>query len=319
MTDMMKAVIVNAYGEPDVLQLADVPKPTINADQVLLRAHAAGINPVDWKTRRGRGMARRYGESFPLIIGWDVSGEVVEVGANVSEFNVGDAVYGMVGFPERGNAYAEYVAAAPAHITHKPKNLTHIEASVVPLVTLTAWQALFETAQLAAGQRVLIHAASGGVGHIAVQLAKWKGATVIGTASGRNADFLQAIGVDEHIDYTTTAFDEVLHDLDVVFATMGHGLPAKSVKTLGPDGFLVCIERSGNDLDKDIPAGVNWKWFLVETNRDQLERITGLIEAGHVTPTVSHVFPLAQLADAHRQSESGRTRGKIAIQIAADA
>lgn len=312
---MMKAVIVNEYGGFDVLEYTDVPRPDVTDDTVLIRVHAAGINPVDSKTRQGLAMAGTYGDSFfPLIIGWDVSGVVEAVGQNISQFKVGDEVYGMVGFPDPGSAYAEYVVTKPSAIALKPKNLSHVEASVVPLVALTSMQALFDTANLEAGQKVLIHAAAGGVGHIAVQLAKWKGAYVIGTASERNAEFLERIGVDQHVDYTKVQFEDVLHDLDVVYDTLGYDSPVRSSKTLKDNGFLVSILTSGT-REEDMPDRIGWQWILVGENQPQLIQITEIIEAGELTPTVSHVFSLEQLADAHRQIDTGHTRGKIAIQI----
>lgn len=312
---MMKAVVIHRYGDPDELTLSDVPRPHITDDTVLVKVHAAGMNPVDWKTRKGLGMAKRYGDAFPLIIGWDISGVVEGVGAQVSDFKAGDEVYGMVGFPDVGAAYAEYVLAKPAHLAHKPANISHVEASVVPLVALTSWQALFDVAGLEAGQTVLIHAAAGGVGHIATQLARWKGADVIGTASARNADFLRSIGVTQHIDYTQVNFEEVLHDIDVVYETRGYDYPVRSAKVLKDGGCLVSIERTGTHLERDMPPRIRWQWMLVETNQAQLQRITELVEAGHIKPIVSNIFSLDELPDAHRQSESGRTRGKIAIQI----
>lgn len=311
----MKAAIINQYGEPEEFIYSDVPRPELTDDTVLIRVHAAGINPVDWKTRKGLALADKYGENFPLILGWDISGVIESVGANVTQFKAGDEVYGMVGFPEIGAAYAEYVVAKPEHIGLKPKNLSHVEASVVPLVALTSWQALFDTAKLEAGQKVLIHAAAGGVGHIAVQLAHWKGAHVIGTASARNAEFLQSIGIDEHIDYTKVNFEDVLSELDVVFETLGYDFPVRSEKTLKDGGFLVSIERTGNNLEEDLSDRIRWQWNLVESNHARLQQITELIESGQVKPTVSHVFSLEQLANAHKQSETGRTRGKIAIKI----
>lgn len=311
----MKAVVINEYGDFDVLKYTDVPKPEVTDDTVLIQVHAAGINPVDCKTREGQAMAGDYQDKyFPLIIGWDVSGVVEAVGQNVTQFKAGDEVYGMVGFPEPGSAYAEYVVTNPSMIALKPKNLSHVEASVVPLVALTSWQALFDTAGLEAGQKVLIHAAAGGVGHIAVQLAKWKGATVIGTASERNAEFLKSIGVDQHVDYTKVQFEDVLSDLDVVYDMLGYDSPLRSIKTLKDNGFLVSILTSGTNED-DMPDHVRWAWILVGENQSQLMKITELIEAGDLTPTVSHVFSLEQLPDAHKQIDSGHTRGKIAIQI----
>nr|MBA3874074.1 NADP-dependent oxidoreductase [Anaerolineae bacterium] len=183
MTELMKAARIHEYGGPDVLKFEDAPRPSPADGEVLVKVHAAGINPVDWKTRAGHGMYSQDSSLFPLIIGWDISGVVEAVGTNANKFKVGDEVFGMVRFPNIGAAYAEYVAAPQTDLALKPQNINFIEAAAYPLVTLTAWQALFENVNLVKGERLLIQGAAGGVGHLAVQLAKWKGATVIGTGS----------------------------------------------------------------------------------------------------------------------------------------
>src|SRR5690349_8029770 len=193
MAAMMKASRIHEYGAPDVLTYEDAPRPEAGIGEILVRVHAAGINPVDFKTRRGKGMGGGSRDLLPLIVGWDISAVVEAIGTGVTNYQPGDEVYSMVRFPEIGSAYAQYVAAPASHFARKPQVLDHIHAAATPLAALTAWQILFDTAHLVAGQRILIHAAAGGVGHLAVQLAKWKGAHVIGTASARNADFLREI------------------------------------------------------------------------------------------------------------------------------
>lgn len=310
----MKAVRIHAYGEPAVLVYEDAPRPEPKAGEVLVRVHAAGVNPVDSKTRAGRGMAGRYGSPFPLIVGWDISGVVESVGAGVTAYKPGDAVYSMVRFPAIGDAYAEYVAVAVSDLAPKPKTLDHVHAAAVPLAALTAWQALFDTANLSAGQTVLIHAAAGGVGHLAVQLAKWKGARVIGTASARNADFLREIGVDEVVDYTDAPFEDVVRDVDVVMNCVSPDLADRSFKTLKPGGFLVSIAGAPSEAVAS-KFDVKFGGILVHVDAAQLAAITEVIDGGHLKPFVELVVPLAEAAKAHEAIDTGRTRGKIVISV----
>jgi NADPH:quinone reductase-like Zn-dependent oxidoreductase len=268
---------------------------------------------VDSKTRAGRGMANRFSNPFPLIVGWDISGVVESVGANVTEFQPGDEVYAMTRFPEIGSAYADYVSVPANQLALKPKNLDHIQAAAVPLVALTAWQILFDIAHLEAGQRILIHAAAGGVGHIAVQIAKWKGAYVIGTASARNADFLREIGADEVVDYHATPFEDVVQPVDVVLDCVG-GLAERSLKVLKPGGFLSWI-TSGFAPERIAELGIRAGGTLVHTDQAQLKQITALIEAGNLKPVIDKVFPLAEAAKAHEAIDTGRTRGKIVLSV----
>jgi NADPH:quinone reductase-like Zn-dependent oxidoreductase len=313
MSETMKAVRIHDFGEPDIQVYEDAPRPTISTDEVLVRVHAAGVNPVDSKTRAGRGMANRFSNPFPLIVGWDISGVVENVGANVKEFQPGDEVYAMTRFPEIGSAYAEYVSVPANQLALKPKNLDHIQAAAVPLVALTAWQILFDIAHLEAGQRILIHAAAGGVGHIAVQIAKWKGAYVIGTASARNADFLRELGADEVVDYHATPFEDVVQPVDVVLDCVG-GLAERSLKVLKPGGFLSWI-TSGFAPERIAELGIRAGGTLVHTDQAQLKQITALIEAGNLKPVIDKVFPLAEAAKAHEAIDTGRTRGKIVLSV----
>jgi NADPH:quinone reductase len=315
MTSLMKAVRIHAYGEPDVLIYEDAPRPKPAEGEVLVRVYAVGVNPVDHKTRLGRGVARRLPENpFPVIVGWDISGVVETVGAGVTQFKKGDEVYGMVHFPALGNAYAEYITSPAAHLALKPRSINHIQAATVPLAALTAWQALFDTANLGAGQKVLIHAAAGGVGHIAAQLAKWKGAYVLGTASTGNQEFLREIGVDEPIDYSITPFEQVAQNVDVVFDSIAGEITERSFKVLKPGGFLVAI-LSNPYLENAHDFGVQAQSILVHTSDFQLAEIASLIDKGHLRSEVSHVFSLAEAYKAHQQIASGHTRGKIALEV----
>src|SRR5207237_3232429 len=250
----MKAIRIHTYGGPEVLQYEDAPRPKPQAGEVLIRVHAAGVNPIDWKVREGH-MKYFWPHKFPLILGWDLSGVVEELGAGpaaAGRFKVGDEVYSLPD-PTRNGAYADYIVVRESELTLKPNSLHHIRAAAVPLAGLTAWQSLFETAQLRPGQRVLIHAGSGGVGHLAVQLAKWKGAYVFATASTKNQDLLRKLGVDEPIDYTQQRFEEIARKIDIVLDTLGDETQERSWSVLKKGGVLVSLvqppsEGRGNGL-----------------------------------------------------------------------
>jgi NADPH:quinone reductase-like Zn-dependent oxidoreductase len=310
---IVKAVRLYAFGDPSVLVYEEAPRPNPGRGEVLVRVHAAGVNPADWKIRQ-RGPWTDWG-GFPLILGWDISGVIEAIGPEVSSFQVGDAVYGMVRFPQQGAAYAEYVAAPADQLALKPTTIDHMRAAAVPLAALTAWQALFDTANLMAGQTVLVHAAAGGVGHFAVQLAKWKGATVLGTASARNGELLRELGVDRVIDYTAAPFETSAQELDVVLNTVDGEILSRSWSTLKPGGFLVSI--AGQPSPEQAAAHrVQAKNILVHTSAAQLVELASLIDAGHINPMIETVLPLSDAAKAHSIGERGRTRGKIVLRIA---
>ena len=308
----MKAVRIHTYGGPEVLVYEDVARPEAAAGEVLLRVHAAGVNPADWKTRNG---PARPGAVLPMILGWDVSGAIEALAPDVTEFHEGDAVYGMIRFPQAGATYAEYVAAPVAHLAHKPATIDHIHAAAVPLAGLTAWQALFEKAHLTAGQTVLILGAAGGIGHLAVQLAKSQGAYVLGTASTHNIEFLHRIGVDQAIDYTTTVLETAVHNVDIVFDTVGGEARERSLRVIKQGGTLVSIVF-GRRSAEQTAAGVNVQGMLVQPNAAHLGQIALLIDAGKVHITVDTVLPLADARKAHELSETHRTRGKIVLRVA---
>lgn len=308
----MKGVRIHKYGGPRVLTYEDVPRPEPKEDELLIRVHAAGVNPADWKTRSGKGIALK--EQFPVILGWDVSGVVEAVGSYVDHFKLGDEVYGMVRFPKVGGAYAEYVTSPLTDVVHKPRSLNHIQAAALPLVALTAWQTLFGAADLSAKQTVLIHGAAGGVGHIALQLAKWKGTYVIGTCSGRNEDFLRKIGADEIVNYITTRFENVVRDADVVIDTVGGKTKERSWSVLKKNGVLVSLHGTPSS-ETAAAYGVRSKYILVQTNATQLIEISKLVDAGYIKPTVDTVIPLKKTRKAHRLSQKGHTRGKIVLRV----
>jgi NADPH:quinone reductase-like Zn-dependent oxidoreductase len=317
---MMRAVVQDEFGGPEVLRITQVPRPEPLPTEVLVRVHAAGINPVDWKTRGGTGMAGVLGAP-PFILGWDVSGVVEAVGFGVTTLAVGDEVYGMPWFPRAAGGYAEYVTAPARQFARKPATASHEQAAAVPLAALTAWQALVDTAHVKPGQRVLVHAAAGGVGHLAVQFAKHLGAHVIATASGARHEWLRQIGADEVIDYTAVRFEDAVRDVDVVIDLVGdaHGRTSlRSLEVLRPDGLLVAIPAG---VSPELAAaaaerGVRVTPFLVEPDGPALSRIAELIDTGQVIVEVEAVFPLEQAAEAHIQGEAGRTRGKLVLRLA---
>lgn len=310
MTEQMQAIRIHELGDANVLKYETVLRPTPHGDEVLIRVHGAGVNPVDYKTRSGSGTSISQDE-LPWIPGWDVAG-IVEQAPDNSLFAKGDAVYGMVNFPKTGSAYAEYVIAKPGHIASAPQSIDLTTAASVPLVTLTAWQGLFEKGNLQAGQTILIHAAAGGVGHIAVQLAKWRGATVIGTASGKNADYLAEIGVNTFIDYTQTRFEDVVRDVDMVFDAVGGETLKRSIDVVKPGGTLITIAGQPDEA-KSATRGITATRMLVHTSGEQLVQIAKLIDDGILKPTVENTIPLSQAADAHRLLEDRHVRGKIVL------
>ncbi|WP_208024631.1 NADP-dependent oxidoreductase [Amycolatopsis pithecellobii] len=314
----MRAVVQHDFGGPEVLRVERVPRPTPLPTEVLVRVHAAGINPVDWKTRAGSGMAGVLGEP-PFILGWDVSGVVAEVGFGVTTLKPGDEVYGMPWFPRAAGGYAEFVTAPSRQFARKPTKVGHEEAAAVPLAALTAWQSLVDTADVQAGQRVLIHAAAGGVGHLAVQFAKHLGAHVIGTASRGRHDWLTKLGADELVDYTAVRFEDAVRDVDVVIDLIGDAQDTsiRSLEVLRPGGLIVTIPSgvSADLLSRAEAKGVRTSAFLVEPDAPALARIAGLIDAGEVSIAVEETYPLEEVAKAHSRGETNRTQGKLVLRV----
>jgi len=310
--NQMTAVRIHDFGGHDSLKLEQVARPKPGTGDMLIHVYAAGVNPVDWKIRAGhaRGMIK---DGLPFTLGFDLSGVVEEMGEGLTQFKVGDEVFAYLSLA-RGGGYAEYAIVKFSEAAKKPPKTSHVEAAAVPLAGLTAWQALFDTAHLEKGQTVLIHAGAGGVGSFAVQLAKWKGAHVIATASKDNLDFLRQIGADEAIDYNSQKFDEIVKDVDVVLDPVGGEAQEDSFKVLKKGGMLVSIggppsRKRAEELRVRVAA------ILVKPDGQELAQISKLIDEGHVKPFVSYVFPLAEVAKAHEQSESGHTRGKIVLEV----
>ncbi|MEV4476168.1 NADP-dependent oxidoreductase [Nonomuraea sp. NPDC049504] len=315
----MQAIIQDTFGGPEVLRLAEVPRPVPLPTEILVRVHAAGVNPVDWKTRQGSGMAAVLGDP-PFVLGWDVSGVVEETGFGVTLFQPGDEVFGMPWFPRQAGAYAEYVTAPSRHFARKPRSTSHETAAAIPLAALIAWQALIDTAHIGTGHRVLIHAAAGGVGHLAVQLAKHAGAHVIGTARSEKHDWLRDLGADELIDYTTTNFETAVRDVDVVVDLIGDAVDrtsTRSLQTLRPGGLLVAVPSgvAPELIGRAREEGIRATGILVEPDGAALTQIATLIDEGNLLVEVERTYPLAQAAEAHRHGEQGRTRGKLVLTL----
>jgi NADPH:quinone reductase-like Zn-dependent oxidoreductase len=309
----MRAIRQQTLGGPEVLELVEVDKPTPIPTEILVRVHAAGINPVDWKSRAGKGM----GYEPPFILGWDVSGVVEDLEPGVTRFEPGDEVYGMPLFPRAASAYAEYVTAPSRQLARKPAGLSHAEAAVLPLAGLTAWQSLADTAQLTAGQRVLVHGAGGGVGHLAVQVAKARGAYVVGTASAAKHEFVRGLGADEVIDYQASDFAAEADDLDVVLDTIGGDIARRSIGVLRPRGLLVTIvgRRDADLAARTRAAGRRFAGISVEPDYQGLEALAQLAGSGKLRVHLQTTLPLAEAARAHELLESGRTTGKIALSL----
>ncbi|MEU9519618.1 NADP-dependent oxidoreductase [Streptomyces sp. NPDC048224] len=307
----MRAVVVERWGGPEELVEREVERPEPGLNEVLVRVHAAGVNPVDWKTRASGAL---IGWDAVPAVGWDVSGTVEAVGPGVGLFRPGDEVFGMPRFPRQAGAYAEYVVAPARHLARKPAALTHTEAAALPLAGLTAWQALVDTADVRPGERVLVHAAAGGVGHLAVQIAKARGAYVIGTAGAAKHALVRELGADETIDYRSVRFEDAVSDVDVVLDGIGGGTAERSIGVLRDGGRLITLP--GPDDVPAAPDGVRATWMLVEPDHHGLREIAALVERGAVRPVVETALPLAEAAKAHEIGEQGRTTGKIVLTVA---
>jgi NADPH:quinone reductase-like Zn-dependent oxidoreductase len=308
----MKAVRIHNYGGPEILQYEDAPRPQPEAGEVLIRVYAAGVNPIDWNVREGR-MKDFWPQKLPLILGWDLSGVVEELGEGVSRFKIGDEVY-SVPDPTRDGAYADYIVVRESELALKPRSLDHIRAAAVPLAALTAWQSLFDHGQLQAGQRVLIHAGSGGVGHFAVQLAKWKGADVFATASAKNQDLLRELGADETIDYTTRRFEDVARNIDIVLDPIGGDTQERSWQVLKKGGALLSIIQPPS-AEKAKEAGVRATFVASHPNGAQLTEIAEVIDSGNLKPVINRILPLVEVRRAHELSQSGHIHGKIVLRV----
>ena len=309
----MKAVRIHQYGGPEVLFLEEIQRPTPGPDELLIKVRAASVNPFDWKIREGY-LKQMLPLPLPVTVGWDVSGTVEATGSGVTHFKRGDEIYARLDLM-KGGAYAEYALANESEVALKPKSTDHIHAAGIPIAGKTAWQALFDTANLRAGQKVLIHAAAGGVGVFAVQFAKAKGAHVIGTASGKNQAFLRELGVDEAIDYEKTRFEDVIRDVDVVLDTIGGEVQERSWKVLKKGGILVSVVGPPN-AEQAAKYGVRAAMFQMHPGSADLVEIARLVDSGRVKTVVDTVLPLADARRAHELSAKGHGRGKIVLKVA---
>ena len=307
----MKAIVVHEYGGPEVLKYEDAPRPEPKDNEALVRVIAAGVNPVDALIRSGN-YAKFFGTTLPLIPGYDIAGIVEKTGAKITKLKAGDSIYAYVLW---GGGYAEYAVATEGEATAKPKSLNYIEAAAVPLAALTAWQALIDTAKLSAGQTVLIHGGSGGVGSMAIQIAKARGAKVIATASTANQDLLKQLGADVTVDYTKTKFEDVVKDVDVVLDSVGKDTLARSYGVVRKGGIITTLVAQPDQAELD-KHGIRGAAISVKPNASELAEITKLIEEKKVKPVVSQVLPLTEAVKAQEQAATHHTRGKIVLRVA---
>ncbi|QFZ24250.1 NADP-dependent oxidoreductase [Saccharothrix syringae] len=315
----MRAIHQPEFGGPERLTPVRVPRPVPLPTEVLVRVIAAGVNPCDHKTGRGEAVAPAIG-ALPFIPGWDVSGVVEEVGFGVTTLAPGDEVYGMPWFPRAAGAYAEYVTAPSRHFARKPRTADHVHAAALPLAALTAWQALVDTAEVEEGMRVLVHAGAGGVGHLAVQLAKHLGCHVTATARAGNHAWLRDLGADECVDYTEGPFEERIGGIDVVLDLVGDDhaeTGSRSMAVLEPGGLYVAVASSAPHhlLAGFRERGFGATSFLVEPDGVALGHIATLVDSGVLRVEVADVLPLADVADAYRASAGGRVRGKLVLRV----
>ncbi|MHA7959935.1 NADP-dependent oxidoreductase [Streptomyces sp. L500] len=309
----MKAISQDTYGGPEVVHMVETERPVPGPSEVLVRVRAAGMNPTDWKHRQGSGFLDR----LPLVLGWDVSGVVEAVGTGVTLHEIGDEVFGMLPYPYGVGSFAEYVVAPARALVRKPEGVDHVQAGAIPLAALTAWQVLVDAADVRPGQRVLIHAAAGGVGHLAVQIAKERGAYVIGTASAPKHALLRELGADETVDYRNQDFTEI-DPVDLVFDTIGGDTADRSLDVLKPGGQLIniAIRSYAEDLPERAAArGVRFRPLLVEADQEGMRSIADLMRAGRLKAVVEAVFPLEQAAKGHALGDTNRVTGKVVLTV----
>lgn len=310
MTTTMRAIRQEVLGGPEVLRQVEIDRPEPGLSQILVRVQAAGLNPTDWKHRA-------FGIFLgppPFVLGWDVSGVVEATGFGVTLFEPGDEVFGMLPYPFGVGSHAEFVTAPARAFAVKPSEIDHVQAGALPLAALTAWQALVDTAHVSAGQRVLIHAAAGGVGHLAVQIAKARGAYVIGTASEANHDLLRGLGADELIDYHTMDFAAAVTGVDVVLDSIAGDYSARSLRTLRPGGILVSLLPFQPEVAAEaVRLGVRAKGMLVESDHAGMTAIADLVTAGRLRPVIAGTFPMADAAKAHQIGDTGHVAGKLVL------
>jgi len=310
----MKAIVLNEAGGIDKLTYADIEKPILKSGEILVKVKDIGMNPMDVHIRSNEQILTMFmGSERPAILGWDISGDVVDKAADVTGFEIGDAVFGA----PNGNGYAEYVATKTDRFALKPASVSYRDAAALPIVGITAWEALVVFGKVKQGDKVLIHAGAGGVGHIAIQLAKHLGATVIATSSARNRDFILSLGADQHIDYTTEKFYEILSDIDFVLDPIGGATREQSIDVVKKNGIIVSTVPMNFEAaqKKAAEKGVNLIILRGQGNKDEINALADLLSKGIIKPQVTAVYPFAQMKDAHRAIETKRTVGKIVVEL----
>lgn len=315
----MKAILLNNAGGVENLQLVDIEKPQIKDSEVIVNVKAIGVNPVDVNARAyNEVLTWIYGEERPVILGWDISGIVAEVGKNVTKFKIGDEVFGMVNFFGSGKGYAEYVAAPSDHLALKPKDITHQQAAASTLAAITAYQALVDVARIKKGDKVLIHAASGGVGHFAIQIAKYFGAYVIGTSSAKNKNFVLSMGADEHIDYANEKLQDRLSDIDIALDTMQGETLLNTIDVVRRGGIIVTLpspQIAQNAVDKAEKREVNLQFMMVASKNETIEAIAELLQKQSFKPHIHKSFSFEEMGKAHLEIESKHAVGKVVVSL----
>ena len=313
----MRAIVLKKTGGIEHFSTQDLEKPQISAHEVLVEVKAIGINPVDYKVRAYEEVLTMiYGDQRPAILGWDIAGVLAQKGQDVCDFEIGDRVFGMVNFPGAGNAYAEYIASPGDHLAKIPAGISFEQAAATTLAALTALQVLQN--RIKKEDRVLIHAGSGGVGHFAIQIARYLGAHVITTSSSKNKDFIMSLGADEHIDYRATAFEDVVKDVDFVFDMFNGDILYNSVEVVKKGGTVISIpspEFSREVLALAEERNVNLSFQMVQSNGEDMNQLKVLLEKGIIKPHISNLYNFDEMGQAHLQLESGRTVGKIVVQL----
>ena len=313
----MRAIILEQFGPVDNLKEVEIPPPVPSTGEVLVKVSSVSVNPIDYKTRQGKGANNWTSFVLPDILGWDLSGTIAALGSGVTEWSLGDEVFGSIGFPGLGRTDAEYAVARAAHLARKPPSLTHEEAAAASMAGLTAWQALNRIARPTRGQRVLVHAASGGVGHMAVQIAKAFGAHVTGTSSAANRDFVLSLGADEHIDYRSLSIEDYPHDFDFVLDTLGDNITFRSLGLVKKGSTVISIlpQQDPHIFAEAAAKGVAFDFVLMQSRGRDMDEVAKLLAGGTIRPRIAKTLPLTQLAQAHTLMETGRTAGKIALTV----
>lgn len=315
----MRAFLLDTAGDVENLYQAEIETPSIKSNEVLVKVASVSINPVDVKARRNDGvLSWLFADQRPVILGWDIAGEIAEVGKDVTDFKVGDRVFGMVNFFGTGKAYAEYVAAPADHLALIPSGTSYQETAATTLAASTAYQALTEAGKIKKGDRVLIHAASGGVGHFAVQIAKYSGAYVIGTSSAKNKDFVLSLGADEHVDYMKEDIRDVIKDVDVVLDGIAGETLLNSLDIVKENGTVITLPSADipeEALEKAAQRNVNLQFFLVDSKKETIRTIAQLLETKALKPHIHQEFSFSEMGKAHAEVETGRVVGKVVVNI----